>query len=115
MISAAKVLSNNTHQYRLKTIEIMHGSASLHINSVKHAFMVIVYGAAFMLQGRNVLAVLGKVRFIAITHDKRYCLQLDSYQKIAGKSRVTSPKNEDQDVCALEIIIEPTISCPPSP
>ena len=31
--------------------------------------------------------------FIAITHDKRYCLQLDSCQKIASRRRVTSPKN----------------------
>ena len=59
----------------------MHGSESLHINSVKHAFMVIVYGAAVMLEGRNALEVLGKVRFIAVTHDKHYSLQLHSYQK----------------------------------
>ena len=62
-------------------IEVMRGSASLHINSVKHAFTVVVYGVVAMLEGRNVLAVLGKVRFIAITHDKRYCLQLDSCQE----------------------------------
>ena len=64
-----------------KRIEVMRGSASLHINSVKHVFTVVVYGVVAMLEGRNVLAVLGKVRFIAITHDKRYCLQFDSCQE----------------------------------
>ena len=64
-----------------QAIEVMRGSASSHINSVKHAFTVVVYGVVAMLEGRNVLAVLGKVRFIAITHDKRYCLQLDSCQE----------------------------------
>ena len=52
-----------------------------HINSVKHAFTIVVYGVVAMLEGRNVLAVLGKVRFKAITHDERYCLQLDSRQE----------------------------------
>ena len=59
----------------------MRGSASSHIDSVKQAFTVVVYGVAAMLEGRNVLAVLGKVSFLAITHDKRYCLQLDSRQE----------------------------------
>ena len=55
------------------------------INSVKHAFTVVVYGVVAMLEGRNVLAVLGKLRFVAITHDKRYCLQLDSCQENCWK------------------------------
>ena len=65
----------------LVCIEVMRGSASLHINSVKHALTVVVYGVVAMLEGGNVLAVLGKVRFIAITHDKRYSLQFDSCQE----------------------------------
>ena len=53
--------------YYLSTngIEVMRGSAyvSSHINSVKYAFTVVVYGVTAMLEGRNVLAVLGKGTF----------------------------------------------------
>ena len=59
---------------------------------VKHEFTVVIYRVATMLEGWNVLAVLGKVRFIAITHDKRYCLQLDSCQKIASRKSYLTKK-----------------------